>query len=145
MELHGIEIVSRVIIIQNNAILVCRAEGKGHYFLPGGHIEFGETTEQSLVRELKEESGLDLTVGEYIGSLENFFTQNGEKHHEYSFVFTGSLKTDTVSSLESHISFTWIPLDQLTVTNIQPEQLKNRVILWLDDQKVFWDTQAEKN
>ncbi len=43
---------------------------KGYWALPGGRMELGETVEQTVVREVKEETGLDVTVvrkiGEYI-------------------------------------------------------------------------------
>jgi 8-oxo-dGTP diphosphatase len=43
---------------------------KGYWALPGGRMELGETVEQTIVREVKEETGLDVTVvrkiGEYI-------------------------------------------------------------------------------
>ncbi len=145
MEAHGIELVSRALIIQNDAVLVCQARGKGaYYFFPGGHIEHGETVQESLIRELHEETGLDLTVGHFIGAFENFFRQDGEKHHEYNFVFTASLGTTTVRSRESHISFTWIPLGDFAQTEMQPKGLHRCVVQWLDDKGIFWDTQAEK-
>jgi nucleoside triphosphatase len=39
---------------------------KDKYCVPGGHIEVGETIEQALIREAKEETGLDVSKPEYI-------------------------------------------------------------------------------
>ena len=36
----------------------------GIYELPGGHIEFGESMEEGLAREIKEEFGIDILVGD---------------------------------------------------------------------------------
>lgn len=144
-EVHGLEVCARVIIIQNDALLLCQAQGKGYYFIPGGHIEFGESAEQCLIRELQEECGLDLEVGAYIGTVENFFTQEGTEHHEYNHVFTGSIATAEVRSLEKHISFTWVPLSAIAATHIEPMAMLAQIIRWLDQQKSFWATQYEKH
>lgn len=42
----------------------------GKYDLPGGHIEAGETIEEALIREIKEETGLDVEKGEIIDAVE---------------------------------------------------------------------------
>src|ERR1700752_5055992 len=54
---------ARAIIIQNNKILLMRhnKQGGDYYTLIGGPIKDGESPEQALVREVKEESGLDVT------------------------------------------------------------------------------------
>ena len=51
-----------VIIKNNKVVLIKKANGpyKGKLDLPGGTIEFGETPEQTLLREMKEEVGIDL-------------------------------------------------------------------------------------
>ena len=48
------EICVRAIIRRGNKILVCIGKKSGIYFFPGGHIEYGETAEAALKRELKE-------------------------------------------------------------------------------------------
>ncbi|MQA88434.1 MAG: NUDIX domain-containing protein [Streptosporangiales bacterium] len=44
--------------------------GLGLWSLPGGRTEPGETDEQAVVREVREETGLDVVVGELVGSVE---------------------------------------------------------------------------
>ncbi len=50
----------RAIIVNNNKLLVMKRDkfGKEYYTLVGGHIEPGETPEQSLMREIHEETGI---------------------------------------------------------------------------------------
>lgn len=43
--------------------------GKGLWSVPGGRIEAGETDEEALVREVREETGLIVTPGPLIGSV----------------------------------------------------------------------------
>lgn len=55
------EVVTRVkvyLINSNNEILI--ANSAGGYQLPGGHVEEGETLEQAVIREIKEETGIKL-------------------------------------------------------------------------------------
>ncbi len=53
-------------IIKNNKdeILMCYSNGLKHYEFPGGHLEKGETIEECLKREIKEETGLNVEVAD---------------------------------------------------------------------------------
>ena len=62
-ELAGIEVIARGVCVQEGKILLCRAKGGATTYLPGGHVEFGETGRQALVREVKEEMGVDAETG----------------------------------------------------------------------------------
>lgn len=52
------------------------------YRPPGGSIEFGETGAETVVREIREELGLDIVPTNYLGTVENVFEWLGRPGHE---------------------------------------------------------------
>ena len=65
-ELAGIETIARGVCVRGGKVLLCRAKGGATTYLPGGHIEFGETGRKALVREIKEELGLAAEAGRFL-------------------------------------------------------------------------------
>jgi 8-oxo-dGTP pyrophosphatase MutT (NUDIX family) len=55
----------------------------------GGTIEFGESSHRTIVREIREELGAEITNLRYLGTLENIFTYNGEIGHEIVLMYRG--------------------------------------------------------
>jgi len=62
------------ILIENNRMLLIKqyVNPKRGWSMPGGHLEPEETLEQSLIREMKEETGLDVTVKELLYVTDRF-------------------------------------------------------------------------
>ena len=129
-ELAGIETISRGVCVCDGRLLLCRAKGGSTTYLPGGHIEFGETGRQALVREIKEELGLDSTVGTFLGVVENSFIQHGKPHAEINLVYQLALAPSSsvpnsrhegaalldvpeLHAREDWIEFEWRPLPDL--------------------------------
>ena len=107
-ELAGIETIARGVCILDERLLLCRAKGGASAYLPGGHIEFGETGRQALVREVKEELGLDAQTGKFLGVVENAFTQHGKPHAEINLVYELILPPDAeIAAREDWIAFEW--------------------------------------
>lgn len=59
----------------------------GHYNLVGGRLQFGETTDEALKREIKEELGIEIKTATLMHIAENFFEWQGRHAHEIDFVF----------------------------------------------------------
>ncbi len=60
------------IAVRDGALLLIRrghAPSRGRWSLPGGRVEPGETAREALVREMAEETGLAVTVGELVGEV----------------------------------------------------------------------------
>jgi len=60
---------------------------KGFWALPGGRAEPGETVEQTIVREVKEETGLDVIVVRKIGEYHELGTQDNVDYEYYPACF----------------------------------------------------------
>ena len=112
-ELAGIETIARGVCVIDGKILLCKAKGGKTTYLPGGHIEFGETGRQALVREIREELGVDSTTGAFLGVVENSFMQHGKPHAEINLVYELSLAEGDVRAREDWIEFEWRPLADL--------------------------------
>jgi 8-oxo-dGTP diphosphatase len=69
MSFH-IRVSGRGIVINNDKILLNEFGGGKYYNIPGGGVEPGETVKQAVVREILEESGLNVTIGDLIFALE---------------------------------------------------------------------------
>ena len=113
-ELAGIEIIARGVCVQDGKILLCKAKGGATTYLPGGHVEFGETGRQALVREVKEEMGVDAETGAFLGVVENAFQQHGKPHAEVNLVYELTVPSATLArAREDWIEFEWRDLAHL--------------------------------
>jgi ADP-ribose pyrophosphatase YjhB (NUDIX family) len=63
---------------------------------PGGTIEFGERGSETVVRELREELGVEIGDAMYVGTVENIFTYLGATGHEIVRVYTARLVDATL-------------------------------------------------
>jgi nucleoside triphosphatase len=79
-------IVGALIVNKDGEILLGGGKKyKGKWTIPGGHIETGETLEEAVKREVKEETGLDIEIIAKIGFSDSVFSD--EFHREVHFVF----------------------------------------------------------
>jgi 8-oxo-dGTP diphosphatase len=62
----------RILLVRRGTVVY-----KGYWALPGGRVDFGENAEQAIVREVKEETGLDVDVVEKVGEYRETGVQDG--------------------------------------------------------------------
>ncbi|MDM5427964.1 NUDIX domain-containing protein [Bacillus mycoides] len=112
--------IVRAIMIQDEKLLVAEYIGH-HYFLPGGHVEIGESAENALIRELREELGVTCSIKQFLGVIENQWQAKETLHHEINHIFeidSNELKSDfTPISKESHLAFHWIDFNKENINS----------------------------
>ncbi len=133
-ESSHIELIARGLILHQSRVLMCRSLKGNYYYLPGGHIEFGEPGSIALERELREEASAQITVGPLLLTTENTFHDGEQDHHEVSLVFhveqlngRDLTKAGSVPELESqepHIDFVWIDLASASDLDVRPLEIK---------------------
>ena len=123
---EGIEknIVGGVIFNSNNEVLII-SRNKDDFMggideLPSGNMEIGETIPQSLDREIKEETNLDIeSIESYITSFD-YLSGSGKKSRQYNFLL--NVKSTEDVKLTEHDNFKWMSLeDAITKANITEE------------------------
>ena len=122
-----IEFIARGLAIRDNRILLCRNIEHGLTYLPGGHVEAGETAAEGLAREFSEECGLRVGVGEFLLANEHFFLQCDKPRHELNVVFhvehLNGEWPESVPSLEGDLAFEWCGVPSLPEANFVPAPL----------------------
>ncbi len=144
MNKNSIHVQSRAVIVKEGHILLCKTTGldPDFYFLPGGHIEHGESAKSAMLRELKEEIGFEIKINRFLGCLEYSFDPNVKQHakchtHEYNFIFEANSSLlpaphVALKQFEKHIKIIWIPINQLEKVDLRPESLKTFIPKWLN-------------
>jgi ADP-ribose pyrophosphatase YjhB (NUDIX family) len=104
------------------------------YCPPGGGVKFGETSEEALRREIREELDTEIENPRLLDVIENIFTFNGRQGHEIVFVYDARLvdislySVDQFTGHESNgecYNVIWLDLDTIgpQTPPIYPEDL----------------------
>lgn len=122
------------VIIKDGKVLLVEMDDAGFYCLPGGHVELGETTEEAMIREMKEETTKDTYIKKYLGNIENFFVnKHNVSIHEIAFYYLMDFKDEDINNLSRtendegtlvNLKFKWFDLKELDSVNIKPVFLK---------------------
>lgn len=85
--------------------------------MPGGTLEFGESMTECALREVKEESGLDVKIKDIIGTYTDpnirVAYSDGEVRQEFTIVYYGEALNYNVSLDDESSQFQWVPLDEV--------------------------------
>ena len=119
------------LIVQNRKFLVTKDEGK--YYTIGGAIQVNESTEDAVVREVREELGVASKAVQLAFAVENRFEEDGVNYHNIEFHYLVDLLEDaslTIQEDEKSQPCEWIDLDKLKGINLVPAFLKTALPNW---------------
>ncbi len=106
-----------VIVNERNELLVCRRgkePAKGTLDLCGGFSDCRETSEEGIIREVKEETGLDVTETQYLFSQPNTYLYSGFLVHTVDLFFRCRVNNlSQAHAMDDAAELYWIPIDEL--------------------------------
>lgn len=105
MKSKNIRVIAICVFRHGEKILVCEyfdsVKKKPFYRPLGGAVEFGETTEAAVRREIREEIGQEITDLKLLTILENIFMNEGKPGHEIVYVYEGRFSDKSAYQRES--------------------------------------------
>ncbi|QIS24678.1 NUDIX domain-containing protein [Nocardia terpenica] len=108
---------SALVVDDQGAILMQRRSDSGNWALPGGVMDIGETLEQCVIRETKEETGLDIEVtgllGIYTDPEHVIEYADGEVRQEFNVTFYGRVRGGRIMVSDESTEVRFVHPDEL--------------------------------
>ena len=126
------------VIISDGKILAMHDERSPYFYLPGGRVKMGETAEDAVIREVREELGIIAKIARPLWLNQAFFTEDVDhlRYHELCIYFLMDIsETDllergnefTVNEGKKTHIFEWLDFDQLKEEYFYPIFLKKEI------------------
>lgn len=117
--------------VEKDAVLLHRNINDSNWALPGGRVAMMEESKVAVEREFQEELGIQVQVGKFLWSTENFFTYREDNFHELGLYYLVSPITAYKFILEpffgmegKRLIYQWMPLEKLDEISLQPAFLR---------------------
>ena len=136
--------IVRAITIKDNRLLVLKRikENEMYWVFPGGGVEEGENDVQALEREMVEETGFEVKVGEHFTNYHFLSSYMDADEDFYLAEITGGEEGtgngpeyDDIDKYQGTHELDWIELDKLKESDLRPEEVKNKFIDFLKNKE----------
>jgi ADP-ribose pyrophosphatase YjhB (NUDIX family) len=113
------------LIIARGKILLGKRKNeprRGQWSIPGGLVELGESVEQTAIREVKEETGLEVEKPEHIDVVDNIdLDEEGKvKYHFIIIDYLVKLKGGSVEASSDAAELRWVAFENVGTYDLTP-------------------------
>lgn len=126
------------IIMHNNALLLMQRRHRGHtfYVFPGGTVESGETTAQAAMREVQEETSVNVHITQLLYTARILDATSFKDHFFYTCSYVtgtphlpqGSIEWQRMHTEDNYYNPLWIPIEKLRENLIYPLEIRDILI-----------------
>jgi mutator protein MutT len=113
---------SAVVTNENGEILMQRRADNDLWALPGGTMDFGETVDQTAVREVREETGYDVEIEDLVGIYTDprhvIEYTDGEVRQQFNICFAARLIGGAMRGSDESTDVRWVAPDELDALQI---------------------------
>lgn len=111
------------IILEGNKILLEKrknAPGKGKWSVPGGLVELGESVEQAVIREVKEETGLEVIEPRFVDIVDHISLdeKGAVKYHFVIIDYLVTVKNGKPKAASDADALKWVPFNEVEQYNL---------------------------
>jgi ADP-ribose pyrophosphatase YjhB (NUDIX family) len=124
------------IIIRDKKLLMVKNDSAPYYYSVGGRVKLNETSEEAVVRETFEETGIKLEIDRLAFIHEHFFNEEITREHYHEIAFFYLMKVSTSLNFvcksfgeqgsKEHLH--WLPIEALDQYSLFPEFFKTKLL-----------------
>ena len=115
------------VLIRDGKILLGRKTGGEEYALPGGNIELGESTRESLVREYSRKTGASVSCGRFLWIEESVECEEESSLNFYYMVELSDDASERSFAQDTDTFYDWLPIEKIGSVKTYPEFLGNEI------------------
>ena len=124
------------ILLHGDKVLIHRLISDNFYAFPGGRVEMFESTDKTIMREMKEELEVDIEVIRLLWICEHFFTYNENPYHEICFYYLIDCNDEKLYDKgdaffiiegENNFEFKWISISNIDNESLYPVFIRKRL------------------